>query len=492
MRSWLGRIGAGLRKIGRELFRFRRDGSFHATVLGIHILPARRLAELLTIASGGGTEVLSESGFVPARPRKPSVLFLHHCYYNYYYLAKALRARGWDAVSLSVDAPDSPDAKFWHGEDLVIHEPDNRIFKQKMDQFLEDNGNRFGMVQFCGMGRMSLFPDHWDTTPEFNKVPWDFLAFKQRGVKIGYTSSGCLDGIRQSSFRDWSGGACDKCMWETRPDVCSDLKNTAWGHKVASTVDLYATEGNPRLDYQGMDFCYSEPLTQAIDADFWSLDLAIPEQYRIDRKPGEIIVVHSVGNFETRADATRNIKGTPAVVRAIENLQRDGIPIRLAFFKDVPSRDMRFIQAQADIVVDQLNFGRYGSTSREALMLGRPVVCNIRPGEPAGQPQLVSLAQSPIQHADEISIEAALRRLAADTALRHQIGLNSRAFAEQWFEKDACAARFEDVYAGLHNGETAFDIQKRHQAAWAEAMTLDGETDTTMTRTPKSQSESPS
>jgi len=476
MRSLFGRIGAGLRKLGRELFRFRRDGSFHATLLGIHILPAKRLAELLTIASGGGTEVLSESGFVPARPRKPSVLFLHHCYYNYFYLAKALRARGWDAVSLSVDAPDSPDSKFWHGEDLVIHEPDNRVFKQKMDRFLEDHGNRFGMVQFCGMGRMSLFPDHWDTTPEFNKVPWDFLAFKQRGVKIGYTSSGCLDGIRQSSFSRWSGGACDKCMWQTRPDICSDMKNTAWGHKIASVVDLYATEGNPRLDYQGLDFCYSEPLTQAVDADFWSLDLVIPDEYRIDKKPGEIVVVHSVGNYETRADATRNIKGTPAVIRAIDNLQREGIPIRLAFFKDVPSRDMRFIQAQADIVVDQLNFGRYGSTSRESLMLGRPVVCNIRPEEPSGQPRLVSLAQSPIQHADETTIQDVLRNLSADAALRREIGLRGRAFAEHWFEKDACAARFNDVYTGLHNGETAFEIQQRHQTAWLEAMKLDGET----------------
>jgi hypothetical protein len=39
--------------------------------------------------------------------KKRSVLFLHQSYYHYYYLAKALRKRGWDAIAVSVENPNS-------------------------------------------------------------------------------------------------------------------------------------------------------------------------------------------------------------------------------------------------------------------------------------------------------------------------------------------------------------------------------------------------
>ena len=35
--------------------------------------------------------------------------------------------------------------------------------------------------------------------------------------------------------------------------------------------------------------------------------------------------------------------------------------MRLEFVTDVPSKDVRFIQVQADVIVDQLNTGRYGA-----------------------------------------------------------------------------------------------------------------------------------
>ena len=50
----------------------------------------------------------------------------------------------------------------------------------------------------------------------------------------------------------------------------------------------------------------------------------------------------------------------------------------------MPNKDVRFIQVQADIVVDQLNYGRYGAQAREGMMLGRPTVCYINKSEPPG------------------------------------------------------------------------------------------------------------
>ena len=60
--------------------------------------------------------------------------------------------------------------------------------------------------------------------------------------------------------------------------------------------------GPPRSIGRGKgDKVFREPLTTALDPDFWRPDLAIPEKYRLKRAPGEMIVYHAVGNYELRA-----------------------------------------------------------------------------------------------------------------------------------------------------------------------------------------------
>lgn len=382
-----------------------------------------------------------------------SVVFLHHCYYNFYYLAKALRRRGWDAISVCVDGPDHNSIAFAHGSDLTIYDADRTKWLKKIDEFVSGVPDRFAMVHFYGLGRMSWFPVWWDRDGNHSAIPLDFLYLKRRGLKIGYTTCGCLDGVSPESFYEWSSGCCDKCIWQSRPDICSRSKNLAWGEKVNRIVDVYATEGLARLDYQGTEKCYSEPLTQALDPEFWQPDLTIPEKWKIDRQPGEILVYHGVGNYGLRTEDGQNIKGTGAIISAVERLKSEGIPIRLIFAKDVHSKEVRFLQAQADIVIDQLNFGRYGSTTREALMLGKPTICRICAVELPGQKQLESLEDCPIVSADETSIYDVLRELVLDEARRARIGRESRVYAMKWFDMDACAERFERVYDRIMAGQ---------------------------------------
>src|SRR5438105_4953404 len=52
-----------------------------------------------------------------------SVVFLNNSYYHFYYLAQALRRRGWDAVTVSLEAPDGPQSYFYHGEDVNLYSP---------------------------------------------------------------------------------------------------------------------------------------------------------------------------------------------------------------------------------------------------------------------------------------------------------------------------------------------------------------------------------
>lgn len=384
---------------------------------------------------------------------KRSVAFINNSYYNFFYLSGALRRRGWDALSVNLHSPSHPDSKYFHGHDLDLFDPVPEIFEKNLSEFHEETIQRFRLLHFYGRGAMSISPALYDRDMVFDSIPSDFLRLRQVGVKIGYSVSGCLDGVAQSSVHKWSGGACDRCVWQKNPRMCNDLGNLAWGHKVQMFADLVATEGFPALDWQGAgDKLVREPLTTALDPDFWRPDIEVPEKYRLRRAPGELIVYHGVGNYDTRGRNGRNIKGTGAVLAAIDKLRGEGMPVRLEFVTDVPSKDVRFIQVQADVIVDQLNHGRYGAQAREGLMLGRPTVCHINKSEPAGADRLQSIDTCPLVSANEDTIYAVLRDLLLDPSRRQAIGQASRAFAMKWHAADACAERFEVVYDRIMAG----------------------------------------
>ncbi len=381
-----------------------------------------------------------------------SVVFLHNAYYNFFYLAAALRRRGWDALAVSLHDPAGAETRYYHGEDRSLFDPDPARLRRNVDDFFREVRARFRMVHFYGRGHMSFYPDLFDRGPTYESLPADFVKLRQLGIKIGYSVCGCLDGVAQSSVHAWSGGACDRCVWQIEPRICGDRGNLAWGSKLHMFCDLVATEGFPALDWQSGEKVYREPLSTALDPDFWRPDLEVPPKYRLPRSPGELIVYHGFGNHALRARNGRDIKGTGAVRAAIDRLRRDGVNVRLEFCSDVPNTEVRFIQVQADVIVDQLNYGRYGAQAREGMMLGRPTICHINQGEPAGQRALESIRTCPLVSASEESLYGVLKDLLANEERRRAIGQASRAFALKWHSADACAARFEQVYDRLLQG----------------------------------------
>ena len=358
-----------------------------------------------------------------------SVVFLGNSYYNFRYLAAALRARGWDALSVSLD---DSDKQFTHGADLSLRG------KPAIDQFFHGVPFRFGMVHFYGRGM----------------VPAPALDWRRQGIKLGYSINGCADGAAQSSVRAWS-GCCTVCPLQHVPTACSDEGNLSWGHRAALHCDLIATEGFPALDWQGGPNVFREPLTTALDPGVWPLDLYIPEHYRIAREPNEIVIYHGVGNYRA---GRGGLKGTQAVVAAVKELQDEGWPVRLYFAQDVESSEVRFFQAQADIIVDQLNHGRYGATAREGMMLGKPVVCRLIRAEPPGAQMLQSIAEAPLVSASEKDIAVVLRGLVIDPERRGWLGRVGRDFAFKWHSAQRCAERYERVYDALMRGDSVASV----------------------------------
>jgi glycosyltransferase involved in cell wall biosynthesis len=392
--------------------------------------------------------------------RRRSVVFLHPSYYHFFYLARALRKRGWDAVSVNIWSPDGPFAPYFHGEDINLYDSDPEKFRTNREAFFTKAKERFDLLHFSGDGCMSFFTEYWynhEIDPE-EIAPPDIIEWQKLSKKIAYTSSGCNSAIAQSSIYKWSsagesGPVCDKCVWQHRPDVCSNKKNLGWGRILERYVDLVFAEMLPALDYMAMPGrVIHEPVTTCLDPEFWKPDLAIPGAHRIAREPDEILLYHGVGNNDTRNVGGRSIKGTPAVFAAIDKLKSEGFPVKLIFVTGMKNTDVRYVQAQCDIIIDQLNLGRYGATAREGMMLGKPVICYINPKETACAKELESLKEAPLVSATEATVYEVLKDLLQHPKKRSAIGAMSRKYALKWHSADACAERYERIYDRLMKG----------------------------------------
>jgi hypothetical protein len=407
-------------------------------------------------ATGAAPVPYDKPALLPAvtypQVRRRSAVFLHNNYYHFNVLADALRKRGWDAMTVSVESPDSPQRQFYHGEDLNLFDTNYDVMQDKVRSFLATVPERFGALHFYGEGQASFFPEHHQSGANPTKLPWDFFELRRHRMTIGYMPSGCLDGARQSDVRRITNGLCRDCVWERRPDVCSDARATAWADRLDAVCDWVGLECDWVVGRRTGAKFVRGPVVTALDPDTWTPELPIPEDLRIARAANEILIYHAVGNYEVRRRAKRDIKGTGALLAAVETLREEGFPVRLIFFTDVPSTTIKYYQAQADIVVDQLRYGRYGANARECLMLGRPVVGWIDGRQEDRDDVHPALRACPIVKANVDTITDELRNLVRDRRLREDIGLQSRKFAIEWHGADICAERFEKIIDRIQRG----------------------------------------
>lgn len=75
----------------------------------------------------------------------------------------------------------------------------------------------------------------------------------------------------------------------------------------------------------------------------------------------------------------RKIKGTVYIIKAVEELKEEGYKFEFEIIENVSHSNVLFAIKNADVIIDQLRCGWYGLTSIEAWMLGKPVICYIRP-----------------------------------------------------------------------------------------------------------------
>jgi glycosyltransferase involved in cell wall biosynthesis len=144
-----------------------------------------------------------------------------------------------------------------------------------------------------------------------------------------------------------------------------------------------------------------------------------------------------------RAIDLRLVKKGLHIEQTVQYAREVGLEQHITWLPEMSLRSLHEEFVAADVVLDHFGAGSIGVAARDAMALARPVIANVKP-------EIFRThlgAEIPVlQAASADEIGAQLERLAADPALRAQVGYAGRAFAERHFSPTAAA---RDVVATL-------------------------------------------
>jgi glycosyltransferase involved in cell wall biosynthesis len=155
-------------------------------------------------------------------------------------------------------------------------------------------------------------------------------------------------------------------------------------------------------------------------------------------EPGGVVRV-------AHAPSKRAVKGTAAVIAAVESLQARGAPIGLDLIEGIPNREARLRYAAADVIVDQLKIGWYGMFAIESMALAKPVVVHLDE-EAAAETEEAFGLELPLVRADEGNQEDVLAGLLEVREALPELGRRSRDYVERVHAHTSVAKRVLEIY----------------------------------------------
>lgn len=143
------------------------------------------------------------------------------------------------------------------------------------------------------------------------------------------------------------------------------------------------------------------------------------------------------------APSHKGVKGTPAVLAAVDKLKASH-RFDFKLLHDVPRAQALAIVAKCDVFLDQFVLGCEGLAAHEAMALGKPVVCFIKPSLVHRYPKSL-----PIIIADQNNLADVLLALLKDPSCRRDVGIRSRQYIEQYHDARKIAAESTEIYADV-------------------------------------------
>jgi glycosyltransferase involved in cell wall biosynthesis len=375
-----------------------------------------------------------------------SILLVNPAYHYSFFLMRELRKLGWRAdVYKGRNYPD----KLLYSRECVNEGETGHIWFDylckiilfikiiiRYKYFLVYGGTQEPEIFSLIPGRYKRFVLPVGIMPEL----W---LLKILGKKLICYPNGCLQEVLRRDFEKHEDGrVCANCGWSDK--ACDDEKNRVF-FEIRNRYFNYVIANTPVPSKRITKHLIKE---RTLDLSLFQPTITVPETFRLP-VTRDIRVLHGFYNKD-REHKGRNIKGTPYVLEAIDRLKDEGYPVESLCFQDIPSKYMRFYQAQTDIVIDQLIYGWWGSSGIEGMALGKPVVCHITPlWKRLFLETFCEYDDLPVVEANTENIYEVLKELVLDEEYRKQKGEESRRFAERHFDARNNAVGLQEIFLSL-------------------------------------------
>jgi hypothetical protein len=216
--------------------------------------------------------------------------------------------------------------------------------------------------------------------------------------------------------------------------------------RIAAKIDLWTRQANHII--AGCDWVDYMYYWDTLMLAHFSIDLA---------KWQPVVTTDSDGTDTTRplrilhAPNHRTIKGTEFFIRAVEELQAEGVAVELVMLERVPNHKVQEVMNAVDVVADQLIIGWFAMFAIEGMALQKPVLCYLRAEfiELFTTYGLLSEGEIPILNCTPLTVKAVIRDLALNRAQLADIGRRSRAFVTKHHSTAAIGRVFDTINRAL-------------------------------------------
>lgn len=256
----------------------------------------------------------------------------------------------------------------------------------------------------------------------------DLVVLRSLGKRIIFHFCGCDVRNRAATLREYNLSGCSECV----SLVCMGKH-----HPDPSRADVALVSTPDLLEFVPGSMLMPGP----VDLQKWT---PRPPRTMPISSDDPVRILH--------APSDREIKGTRYLLDAVERLKAAGYPVELLLLEGVPHAEVVEFCNLADLAVDQLMIGAYGTVSIEMMAKGVPVVCRIRddlrryyadalPVVSAEPDSIYSTLEGLLQRPDTwaalgargieyVQREHEMHRVAARTLALYNLGFDAETYAE--------------------------------------------------------------